>query len=94
MLLSAHKQANTSTGTGASEHLSELNKYEFSQQTLIQVPALCQLLEYLVMVLTYRPIRMRPQHFTHCEIFPALVLQGNSLTTEAAYFLIERCLMH
>lgn len=27
------------------EHLSELNKHEFSQQTFIQVPALCLLLE-------------------------------------------------
>lgn len=75
MLLSAHKQANTSIGTRASEHLSELNRYEFSQQTFIQIPALCQLLEYLVfrvMVLTYRPMRMRPQQLTYCDISPVL----------------------
>lgn len=81
----------------ASEHLSELNKNEFSQQTFTQVPALCWLLEYpvyRVMVLTYRPMRMRPQQLTYCEIFPMLVLQGDLLNTEAASFLIERCLMH
>lgn len=48
MLLSAHKQANTINRNQASEHLSELNKSEFSQQTFTQVPALCRLLEYLV----------------------------------------------